>query len=87
MALSTDDPAMFETTLLNEYSSVYRAMGMPADSLVRIAEMGFENAFIDAETKAHYVKSLRTAASQNPPAKQRAHRPDETSSPRKPRAQ
>lgn len=63
VTISTDDPAMFETTLLDEYAVVYRAMGMSADSLVRIAEMGFENALMDDETKAHYVKSLRAAVS------------------------
>jgi aminodeoxyfutalosine deaminase len=63
VTLSTDDPAMFETTLMDEYAVAYRAMGMSADSLVRIAEMGFENALMDDETKAQYVKSLCAAVS------------------------
>jgi aminodeoxyfutalosine deaminase len=63
VTLSTDDPAMFETTLLDEYGVANNAMGIPADSLLRIAEMGFENAFMDTDTKVRYVKALRAAAS------------------------
>ena len=61
VALSTDDPAMFETTLLSEYALAARTMGMQADALVRVAEMGFENSFLSVETKARYLKSLRAA--------------------------
>jgi len=63
VTLSTDDPAMFETTLLDEYAVANSAMGIPADSLLHIAEMGFENAFMDGQTKARYVRALRAAAS------------------------
>lgn len=63
VTLSTDDPAMFETTLLDEYTVAYRALHIPADSLVRVAEIGFENALIGAETKSRYIESLRAAAS------------------------
>lgn len=63
VALSTDDPAMFETTLLDEYAAANSAMGMSTDSLLHIAEMGFEKAFVDSETKARYVKALRATAS------------------------
>jgi len=62
VTLSTDDPAMFETSLLDEYGSVAAELGMPAASLVRIAEMGFENAFLSDEDKARYVKTLRASS-------------------------
>lgn len=62
VTLSTDDPAMFETTLLDEYSLGASAIGMSNDSLLRVAEMGFENSFLSAETKARYVKSLRAVS-------------------------
>ena len=57
ITLSTDDPAMFETTLLGEYAHAHDAMRMSSTSLVRIAKMGFENAFLSDEAKAHYLDS------------------------------
>jgi adenosine deaminase len=63
ITLSTDDPAMFETTLLEEYMHAQSAMGMSADSLVRVAEMGFENAFLSFQDVLAYSKPLRAAAS------------------------
>jgi adenosine deaminase/aminodeoxyfutalosine deaminase len=59
VTLSSDDPAMFETTLLDEYGRAANEMGLSADSLARIAEMGFENAFLSDQEKARYLKSLR----------------------------
>jgi aminodeoxyfutalosine deaminase len=59
ITLSTDDPAMFETTLLEEYELAASRIGMSASSLLRVAEMGFQNAFASEEVKAGYVKSLR----------------------------
>jgi adenosine deaminase len=44
IVLSTDDPAMFHTTLKTEYENAAR-MGLQEDELVRIAEMGFLHAF------------------------------------------
>ena len=70
IAISTDDPAMFETTLLEEYTHAQRAMGMSADSLLRVAEMGFENAFLSFHDILIYSKSLRTAATTNGFAKE-----------------
>jgi len=63
VTLSTDDPAMFETTLLDECALAASAMGMSPGSLLRIAEMGFENAFLSDEHAARYLKSVRAAAS------------------------
>ena len=47
IVLSTDDPAMFHTTLLEEYANATR-MGLREEELVRIVEMGFEHAFLPA---------------------------------------
>jgi adenosine deaminase len=43
--LSTDDPAMFHTTLGNEYANAAR-MGLREDELARIVELGFQHAFL-----------------------------------------
>jgi adenosine deaminase len=47
IVLSTDDPAMFHTTLQGEYLNAAR-MGLREDELTRIVEMGFEHAFLPA---------------------------------------
>jgi adenosine deaminase len=62
ITLSTDDPAMFETTLIDEYARAASKVGMSAGSLLRIVEMGFDNAFAADEAKADYMKSVRAIA-------------------------
>jgi len=47
VVLSTDDPAMFHTTLNEEYANAAR-MGLQEEELARIAEMGFEHSFSPA---------------------------------------
>src|SRR5713226_2159917 len=47
VVLSTDDPAMFHTTLQQEYANAAR-MGLQEHELVRIVEMGFEHSFLPA---------------------------------------
>ncbi len=47
VVLSTDDPAMFHTTLHTEYENAAR-MGLQEDELARIVEMGFQYAFSPA---------------------------------------
>jgi len=47
VVLSTDDPAMFHTTLHEEYANAAR-MGLQEHELVSIVEMGFEHAFAPA---------------------------------------
>lgn len=44
VVLSTDDPAMFHTTLHDEYANA-ASMGLQEEELLRIVEMGFEHAF------------------------------------------
>jgi aminodeoxyfutalosine deaminase len=50
IVLSTDDPAMFHTTLQEEYANAAR-MGLQEHELARIVEMGFEYAFLPAGPK------------------------------------
>ena len=45
VVLSTDDPAMFHTTLRDEYACAAQ-MGLQEDELSRISEMSFEYAFL-----------------------------------------
>jgi adenosine deaminase len=47
IVLSTDDPAMFHTTLEQEYANAAR-MGLQEHELARIVEMGFEHSFLPA---------------------------------------
>jgi adenosine deaminase len=47
VVLSTDDPAMFHTTLDEEYANSAR-MGLQEDELARVVEMGFEYTFSPA---------------------------------------
>src|SRR5713226_1831245 len=47
IVLSTDDPAMFHTTLHEEYANAAR-MGLQEEELGRIVKMGFEHAFLPA---------------------------------------
>jgi aminodeoxyfutalosine deaminase len=44
IVLSTDDPAMFHTTLLNEYEHAHH-LGMEENELLRLAQMSFDFAF------------------------------------------
>ena len=48
VVLSTDDPAMFNTTLRSEYENAAR-MGLQETELTRIVEMSFQHAFSPAD--------------------------------------
>lgn len=50
VVLSTDDPAMFHTALLDEYDNA-RRMGLTEGELVRLAEMSFDHAFLTDDEK------------------------------------
>ncbi|MHB8499627.1 MAG: adenosine deaminase [Candidatus Acidiferrales bacterium] len=50
IVLSTDDPAMFHTTLLSEYENAAK-MGMNDIELAQLADMSFEHAFLSEADK------------------------------------
>jgi aminodeoxyfutalosine deaminase len=50
VTLSSDDPAMFETTVSGEYSHMQR-MGLTPSELVRLAEASFHHSFLGPEEK------------------------------------
>src|SRR5271169_3399107 len=51
VTLSSDDPAMFETTLSDEYALVHR-MGLTPMDMVRLAEASFHHAFLAPDEKS-----------------------------------
>jgi aminodeoxyfutalosine deaminase len=63
VTLSSDDPAMFETTVNNEYVHAHR-MGLNSTDLVRLAEASFQHAFLPEAEKAALLDEFhsRTAA-------------------------
>ena len=58
VVLSTDDPAMFHTALLDEYDNA-RRMGLTEDELVRLAAMSFDHAFLTENEKRVLVQPHR----------------------------
>jgi len=57
VVLSTDDPAMFHTTLLEEYENA-RLTGLTEPELLRLAQMSFDHAFLaPAEKRAILMPS------------------------------
>ncbi len=56
VVLSTDDPAMFHTTLLEEYQNVH-AMGLTEPELERVVQQGFASAFLSSEEKLRFAKA------------------------------
>lgn len=57
VVLSTDDPAMFGTTLLGEYRAC-TAMGLEPQQIMRLAEMSFEEAFLHEAEKRQYLEQF-----------------------------
>ena len=61
VVLSTDDPAMFHTDLLTEYSKAV-LLGLSDAQLVALAERSFHAAFLPAPEKQAYLQQFRAAA-------------------------
>jgi adenosine deaminase len=62
VTLSSDDPAMFETTLNTEYQHVHR-MGFNSGDLVRLAEASFQHAFLPDSEKSALLEQFRSGTS------------------------
>jgi len=58
IVLSTDDPAMFHTTLHEEYENAGR-MGLNEQELLRLAQMSFDHAFIGEKERSAMPHSSR----------------------------
>jgi aminodeoxyfutalosine deaminase len=61
VTLSSDDPAMFETTVSGEYLHAHR-MGLKPTELVSIAEASFQHAFLPAEEKTALLREFHSGA-------------------------
>ena len=61
ISLSTDDPAMFSTSLNGEYSTLEQ-MGLGGEEMLRISEGAFRGAFLPSEEKIGLVQSFRAQA-------------------------
>jgi len=61
VTLSTDDPAMFGTDLLTEYSKA-ASLGLSKDQLLGLAEHSFSAAFLPPLDKRKYLDDFRAAS-------------------------
>lgn len=61
LTLSTDDPSMFHTNLLTEYS-LAASLGLNDSQLVQLAEQSFLASFLPAEEKRRLHDAFRAAA-------------------------
>jgi adenosine deaminase len=61
ITLSSDDPAMFETTLVDEYLHAGR-MGLSTQQLVRLAEASFRHAFLPPPEKRALLERFQSGA-------------------------
>jgi aminodeoxyfutalosine deaminase len=61
ICISTDDPAMFGTTLAAEFSALGR-MGLSASDAMKLAEGGFRAAFLPPDRKAALLQAFHAKA-------------------------
>jgi adenosine deaminase len=61
VSLSTDDPAMFDTNLSREFSTL-DDMGLRKQEIISIAEGGFSGAFLPPAEKSALLQGFRSKA-------------------------
>jgi aminodeoxyfutalosine deaminase len=59
VTISTDDPAMFETTLVDEFVHVMEQLKFSGTETVWLAALSFVNSFLVQEEQTHYLESLQ----------------------------
>jgi len=64
VTLSTDDPAMFRTTLLDEYASALE-MGLTPDDLLAINRTAFQHAFLPEPNRQAFITHLQSFLAQH----------------------
>lgn len=64
LTLNSDDPAMFRTSLTNEYRIVQEHFGFTDDHLRELARNSFEASFLPAEEKVEFLNLFDAAATQ-----------------------
>ncbi len=62
LTLATDDPAMFHTSLVDEYQLVQQAFGFTDEHLRELARNSFEASFLPAEKKVEFLNLFDDAA-------------------------
>lgn len=62
VTLSTDDPAMFHTSLNKSYRAAVEKMGLSAAEVVDLAEASFRYAFLRADERSEMITDFRAQA-------------------------
>ena len=62
ITLNTDDPAMFRTSLVEEYALVQEAFGFTDEHLRELARNSFEASFLPPEKKIEFLNLFDAAA-------------------------
>ena len=62
VTLSTDDPAMFRTSLDDTYRTAMEKLGVATQQMVSLTEASFRHAFLDEEEKREMIANFRAEA-------------------------
>ena len=61
LTINSDDPAMFGSSLVEEYELVQRQFGFSDEQLRELARNSFEASFLDAEKKVGFLNLFDAA--------------------------
>lgn len=64
LTLSSDDPAMFHTSVTREYKVAHEVLGVDSPTLVKIARDGFKHAFMDEPLRVQMLERFNEQARQ-----------------------